>query len=90
MHPKNGPKTINNRSKNDPKSIQNGPEIDGKMMIGCKIAFWKHLGHLGGHVDTPKGGWVFPSCEQRTGKTPPGRGRGGVNPSLEGTGRVRG
>ena len=56
MRPKNGPKTIKNRSKNGPKSIQNGSEIDAKMMMGSKMVFWMHLGHLGGHLGSPKGG----------------------------------
>ena len=33
-----------------PKSIKNGSEIDAKMMIGSKIAFWRHLGCLGAHL----------------------------------------
>ena len=32
------------------KSIQNGLEIDAKMMIESKIAFWRHLGCLGAHL----------------------------------------
>ena len=72
------------------KSIRNGSEIDAKMMIGSKMAFGKHFGCLGGHLGTLKMGRDFPSCEHPAGPTPPGRGRGGVNPSLEGTGRERG
>ena len=32
------------------KSIQDGSEIDAKMMIESKIAFWRHLGCLGAHL----------------------------------------
>ena len=47
-----------------PKSIKNGSEIDAKMMMGSKMAFWMHLGHLGGHLGSQKGGWLFPRNEQ--------------------------
>ena len=30
--------------------MQNGSEIDAKMMIESKIAFWRHLGCLGAHL----------------------------------------
>ena len=58
------------------------------MMIGTRIAFWMHLGCLGGHLGAQKMGRGIPSRERLTGPTLPGRGRGGVNPSLEGTGRI--
>ena len=74
MRPKNGPKIIKNRSKNCPKSIQNGSEIDAKMMIGSKIAFWRHLGRLGSHLGAQKGGRRIPRREQRAEPTPLGRG----------------
>ena len=70
--------------------MANWSEIDAKMMIGSKIAFWKHLGRLGSHLGSQKVRRGIPSNEQPSEKTPPGRGRGGVNPSLEGTGRDRG
>ena len=60
------------------------------MMMGSKMAFWRHLGHLGGHLGAQKVRRGIPSDEQTAESTPQGRGRGGVNPSLEGTGRVRG
>ena len=40
-------KTLKNRSKtvrNQGKSMENRLEIDAKMMIRLKIAFWRHLG----------------------------------------------
>ena len=40
--------------------------MDVKMMLGTKTTFWKHLGHLGGHLGAPKGGWQLPTCEQGT------------------------
>ena len=30
--------------------MTNGSEIDAKIMMGSKIAFWKHLGRLGSHL----------------------------------------
>ena len=66
MHPKNGQKTTKNRSKNGPKSIKNRSKIDAKMMMGSKMAFWMHLGHLGGHLGTQKGGQVFSVREQHS------------------------
>ena len=65
-------------------------KIDAKVIIGSKIAFWKHLGRLGSHLGAQKVGRGIPSCEKRAEPTLPGRGRGGVNPSLEGTGREKG
>ena len=51
------------------------------MMIGTKMTFWMHLGCLGGHLGAQKRGRRIPTCEKEAGRTPPGRGRGGVNPS---------
>ena len=62
-------KNIQNWSKNCQKSIRNRSEIDAKMMIGSKMAFWKHLGGLGSHLGAQKVGRDFPSCEQRAGPT---------------------
>ena len=45
------------------------------------------LGVLGTILALKKWGGGIPAREQPSGPTPPGRGRGGVNPSLEGTGR---
>ena len=50
MQPRNVPKTVKNRVKNDSKSIKNLSEIDAVMTGGSKIAFLKHLGHLGGQL----------------------------------------
>ena len=40
--------------------------MDVKMMLGTKTTFWKHLGHLGGHLGAPKGGPLISSCELLT------------------------
>ena len=40
------------------------------MMIGSKIAFWMHLGCLGGHLGAQKMGVSFPTCEQPSEPTP--------------------
>ena len=44
MQPTNAQKTSKNRSNDGQKSIKNGSGIDAKMMMGSKMAFWKHLG----------------------------------------------
>ena len=62
-------KSMKNWSKIDKKLS----EIDAKMMIGSKMAFWRHLGRLGSHLGPLKVGWGIPSCEHRSESTPPGR-----------------
>ena len=42
--------------KNRRKLIKNWSEIDAKMMLGFKIAFWTYLVRLGSHLGTNKFG----------------------------------
>ena len=53
-----------------PKSITNGSEIDAKMTIGSKMAFWMHLGCLGSHLGAQKVGRGILGREVRAEPTP--------------------
>ena len=69
-----------------PKSIKNGSEIDAKMMIESKIAFWRHLGHLGSHLGAPTRGRCSPSCDNMAILGPLGRPRKRFGVDFEGFG----
>ena len=54
------------------------------MMLGTKTTFWKHLGHLGGHLGAPKGGRAKFQLANNRPAGPGGGGEGKIPPHAMG------